>query len=150
LLKINERDRHWTSVVYQDEKLDPTREQSQSFPTLPEDVVRSMYATQDQYTIALLRMLGVDLALRSWRAENGEYPDGLGSITATFVEGVPDDPFTGNPFCYRPLPEGFVLYSPGPTCIDHGGTFSSWWMVQKGAADLCLDNGDYGLESQGS
>jgi|SRR5579871_2182548 len=162
------RDRHWESAVgYQEEKVDLTRqplldpaecgltedqqrellERMQSFSTMPHDARRSIYTNQDRYTIALLRMLAVDLTLRSWRAEKGAYPDGLGPLAATFVEGVPDDPFTQKPFCYRRLLDGFVLYSPGPTNIDHGGAFGPWPMVQAGAADLCLDSGDYGLGS---
>jgi hypothetical protein len=161
--EIIARDRHWESAVgYQEEKveltqqplLDPaecglTEDQQrelwqhmQSFSTMPDDARRSVYTNRDRGTVALLRMLAVDLALRSWRAEQGAYPDGLGPLAPMFVEGVPDDPFTQKPFCYRRLADGFVLYSPGPTGIDHGGSFGPWPMVQAGAADLCLDSGD--------
>lgn len=116
---------------------------------MPDDARQSVYTNPGRYTVALLRMLAVDLALRSWRAEKGAYSDGLGPLAATFVEGVPDDPFAKKPFCYRRLSDGFVLYSPGATHIDHWGSFGPWPMVQAGAADLCLDSGDYGLGSQG-
>jgi hypothetical protein len=122
-------------------------ERMQSFSTMSHDTHRSIYTNQDRYTVALLRMLAVDLTLRSWRAEKGAYPNGLGPLAAMFVEGVPDDPFTQKSFCYRRLSDGFVLYSPGPTQIDHRGGFGPWPMVQAGAADLCLDSGDYGLGS---
>jgi hypothetical protein len=89
----------------------------------------------------------VDLALRSWQAENGAYPDGLGLLAPRFVEPVPEDPFTRKPFCYRRVADTFVLYSLGPTNIDHGGSFGPWPMVAAGAADLCLDSGDYCRES---
>jgi hypothetical protein len=166
--EIIARDRHWESAVgYQEEKVDLTRqplldptecgltedqqrallERMQSLSTMPDDARQSVYTSQDRYTLTLLRMLAVDLAIRSWRAEKGAYPDGLGPLAATFVEGVPDDPFTQKPFCYRRLSDGFILYSPGPMHIDHGGSFGPWRMVQAGAADLCLDSGDYGLGS---
>jgi hypothetical protein len=161
--EIIARDRCWESAVgYQEEKVDFTRQplldssecgltedqqrelwqHMQSFSTMPDDARRSVYTNQDRCTVALLRMLAVDLALRSWRAEKGAYPDGLGTLAPTFVAGVPDDPFTQKPFCYRRLADDFVLYSPGPTHIDHGGSFGPWPMVQAGAADLCLDSGD--------
>jgi hypothetical protein len=169
LPEIIARDRHWESAVgYQEEEVDLMRQplldpaeygltedqqrelwqRLQSFSTMPDDARRSVYTNQDRCTVALLRMLAVDLALRSWQTEKGAYPEGLGALAPTFIEGVPDDPFTQKPFCYRRLSDGFVLYSPGPTRIDHGGAFGPWAMVQAGAADLCLDCGDYGLGSR--
>jgi hypothetical protein len=166
--EIMARDHHWESAVgYQEEKVDLTRQPlldpaecgltedqqrellklMQSFSTMPGDARKSVYTNQDRHIVALLRMLVIDLALRSWRGKKGAYPDGLGMLAATFVEGVPDDPFTQKPFCYRRLSDDFVLYSPGPTYIDHGGSFGPWPMVQAGAADLCLDSCDYGLGS---
>jgi hypothetical protein len=152
--EIIARDRQWECAVgWQAEKVDLTR---QPFVDPAEcvlsedqrrDARRQVYTNLDRSTVALLRMLAVDLALRSWQAEKGAYPDGLGPLVATFVDGVPADPFTQKPFRYRRLSAGFVPYSPGPTQIDHGGSFGPWPMVQAGTADLCLDSGDFGLES---
>ena len=169
LPEIIARDRRWEAAAgYQEAEVDLTRQprldpaecgltedqqrellrRLQSFSAMPDDARRSVYAKQDWCTVALLRMLAVDLALRSWQAENGAYPDDLGPLAPAFVEGVPDDPFTRKAFCYRRLADGFVLYSPGPTGIDHGGSFGPWPMVEAGAADLCLDSGDYGPGSR--
>jgi hypothetical protein len=168
LPEIIARDRHWEAAVgYQEEEVDLTQQppldpaecgltedqqgellqRLQSFSTMPDDARRFVYTNQDRCTVALLRLLAVDLALRSWQAEKGAYPDGLGPLAPTFIEAVPDDPFTREPFCYRRLSDGFVLYSPGPTRIDHGGSFGPWAMVEAGASDLGLDSGDSDLGS---
>jgi len=164
LPEIFARDRRWEAAVgNQEEKvelppqpiLDPAQcgltedqqrelwQHMQAFAAMPDEARHSVHATQDRCEVALLRMLAIDLALRCWRAENDTYPDTLDPLAPTFFESVPEDPFTGKPFCYRRLADGFVLYSPGPTRIDHGGAFGPWPMVQAGAADLCLDASDY-------
>src|SRR5262245_52975386 len=90
LPEIIARDRHWESAVgYQEEKVEVTQQtvldpgecgmtedqqrelwqHMQSFAPMPDDVRLSAYTNQDWRTVALLRMLAVDLALRSWRTE---------------------------------------------------------------------------------
>jgi hypothetical protein len=56
---------------------------------------------------------------------------------------VPSDPFTDGPFRYRRDSNSFTLYSPGPTNIDHGGSYGPWNTVKAGGADFCLDIDDF-------
>ena len=152
------RDQQWEAVVgYQNEKL---KDSPQSPPDSSEggltkeqrhkDALRIMQISQDQHVVALRRMLVIDLALRCWHATNGAYPDDLGTLAFTFLSRVPDDPFTQKPFCYRRFADSFLLFSPGPTGIIHGGVFGPWPKVQAGVADLCLDSFDCGSEAKGS
>jgi hypothetical protein len=169
LPEIVARDRRWESTVgwNQEEKVDLTRQplpepapaeggltkdqrRLQRFSAKPDDARQSVYVNQDRRTIALLRMLAVDLALRSWRAENGAYPDGLDPVAPMFSAGVPDDPFTQKPFCYRRVSDDFVLYSPGPTGIDHAGHSAPGGRCLAGPRTCVSIFGDYGLGSKGN
>jgi hypothetical protein len=97
-------------------------------------------------------MLRVDLALRSFKEEQGSYPDRLDQLKTSEGAVMPVDPFTGQLFVYRKKYKrglfrktevGFDLYSPGPKGIDRGGIFGSWPQVMEADADFCLDWADY-------
>lgn len=114
------------------------------FGELPDSEQRALQEDQDRHILALMRMLRVDLALRSWHAQTHSYPSSLALLVPEHLLEVPDDPFTGNPFIYRPVEGGtFLLYSPGPKRTDLGGAFGPWPAVAAGAADLGLDENDY-------
>jgi hypothetical protein len=167
------RDQQWEAAVgYKNEKDDLTqqplpetspavgglteaqhrelRQRVQAFSKMPDHARHTLFAIQDRHTVALRRMLAIDLALRCWHAANGAYPDDLGALAFTFLSRVPDDPFTQKPFCYRRFADSFVLFSPGPTGISHDGTFGPWPKVQAGVADLCLDSFDCDCEVLGN
>ncbi|MGA2059603.1 MAG: hypothetical protein ABSF23_18765 [Terracidiphilus sp.] len=115
----------------------------QSFAALPKNEQNAFHADQDRHNIALLRMLAIDLALRSYYHAKSAYPGGLGSLIPDTLSCLPLDPFTVRPFLYRRLSaDSFTLYSTGPSKIDHGGVFGPWMMVAAGNADLCLDAGE--------
>ncbi|MHB8957320.1 MAG: hypothetical protein ACYC4U_30520 [Pirellulaceae bacterium] len=116
----------------------------QQMAELPESEQREMQYNQHRHSLALMRMLGVDLALRSWHAQTHSYPASLGLLVPQHLPQVPEDPFTGDAFVYRPVDSRtFLLYSTGPTMADHGGVFGPWYGVAAGLADLCLDENDY-------
>jgi hypothetical protein len=58
------------------------------------------------------------LAAVRYKQEHGAYPPDLRAFGAQDIL----DPFTGQPFIYRPEPNGFLLYSVGPDLADDGGT----------------------------
>lgn len=94
-------------------------------------------------TVAMVRMLVIDLALRSYYEAEGRYPERLTTLETIVPEGLPLDPYTAAPFNYRR--EGnhaFHLYSPGPSGVDHGGIYGDLSAVTDGMADLCLDFSD--------
>jgi hypothetical protein len=116
----------------------------QQMADLPESDLQKMQLDQDNRGLALLRMLVVDLALRSWRETFHTFPDGLVSLTPSLLPTLPLDPYTGKSLLYRPLNDtSFFLYSTGPKAFDGGGEFGPWPHVAAGCADLCLDADDY-------
>ncbi|MEX0794555.1 MAG: hypothetical protein WD045_15575 [Pirellulaceae bacterium] len=109
----------------------------------PSEVLNPMYLHVETRALAMLRMLAIDLALRSCRDANGEYPERLTVLETILPEGLPLDPYTAVPFIYRREADAFQLYSPGPSGVDHGGTFGFWPAIDSGLSDFCLDARDY-------
>jgi hypothetical protein len=69
------------------------------------------------------RLLRIDLALRAYRADHEKYPPTLESLVPQHLSEIPLDPFSNQPFVYRPATEDFVLYSVGGDAVDNGGRF---------------------------
>ncbi|GAA4425481.1 hypothetical protein [Bremerella cremea] len=158
-----ERDELWTELVdYPDEEIDPdtmalppemtddlSPEQLAEFQqiiqegmsNLPEDN-QAMYACFEQRTIATFRLLALDLALQQFAALTGTYPADLEHLRPGVLPDIPRDPFTGQAFRYQPKSadesESFLLYSPGPLQVDHGGQPGNWPEVLQGNADFSL------------
>jgi hypothetical protein len=61
-------------------------------------------------------------ALERCRLAEGHYPDALESVAPRFIDKLPTDLFTGEPFRYRRDGARFVLYSVGWNELDDGGT----------------------------
>jgi hypothetical protein len=91
--------------------------------------------------VCMTRLLLIDLALRSYHADHGEYPRNLESLAPQYLTEVPLDPFCGKPIVYRPAAQDFVLYSVGGDGIDNGGTFGpqQYIPMQWDGYDLNLD-----------
>jgi len=165
---IIERDQRWeTESGYVEEPFDAsslpdseddglTAEQQaaalqamEAMANLPDVERHAAHHELDRRYTALLRMLVVDLALREHRSVSGDYPADLAALPRSIIAKVPDDPFVGSAFRYRRTgPDSFLLYSPGPTGIDHGGQFGHWMTVTAGKADYGLDNYDYEAEGE--
>jgi len=80
------------------------------------------------------------LALHRYRAETGAYPDDLKCLVeAGYLQEVPMDPFSDHSLVYRPVGDGFLLYSVGPDFVDDGGKRG---VDDKGQAKAWADNGD--------
>jgi hypothetical protein len=72
-------------------------------------------------SVARLRLLFTDLALRAFRQENSTGPEILSDLVPRYLAAVPLDPFGTGPLVYRPAPDGGLLYSIGPDGLDDGG-----------------------------
>jgi hypothetical protein len=70
---------------------------------------------------AHLRLLIVELALRSYKCDQGSGPGNLTQLVPKYLREVPKDPFNGKPLTYRPSGTNWVLYSLGPDLMDDGG-----------------------------
>ena len=116
----------------------------QTLAEAPREVRHARYADVDRINTAMLRMLVIDLALRSYRAVNRSFPDELASLIPEYLGALPLDPFMETGFHYqRQFTDRFVLYSPGPGRVNHGATFGPLSLTHAGQFDLCLDTSDY-------
>ena len=58
-------------------------------------------------------MVQIHQALTDYRLSNDDYPDALDAVGDKFASGVPNDPFTKQPYQYRKTAAGFELKSLG-------------------------------------
>lgn len=61
------------------------------------------------------------LGLLTYRERHGAYPEALRNLRVELKWHTPPDPFSGADFFYRPVGEGFLLYSIGDDLQDDGG-----------------------------
>lgn len=116
------------------------------FDNRPRAKAEAMHTHQNRHELAMTRLLSVDLALRSWKDRNAQFPHSLRDLAPEILPSVPRDPFTDDEFIYRCGNNSFDLYSTGPDKVDSGGRFAPWFTVSHGGYDLCLDADDYYLE----
>jgi hypothetical protein len=62
-----------------------------------------------------IRVLAAALSVRAYRAKTGSLPNKLSEVYDRL------DPYTGTPFAYKRLEDGFQVYSPGYDGDDDGG-----------------------------
>ncbi len=74
----------------------------QKIINLPDSDRQKLILNQDRQILALMRLLVVDLALRTSYELFGEFPDNLTSLTPRFLTKLPLDPFTTESFIYGP------------------------------------------------
>ncbi len=123
------------------------REAMQSLADLPEYEFRAKQQQHDDRCLALLRLLAIEAALVAYRRAHGEYPVDLNALMPDFLARRPMDPFAEQePFRYRCDSLECLVYSPGPTGIDHGGSLGCWNDVAAGNADLGLNVGDFSCD----
>jgi hypothetical protein len=87
-----------------------------------------VYASR-QRCVCTAQLLVMDLAIRAYKQDHGEYPENLQAITPGNLSQVPLDPFSNKPFQYRRDNSGFVLYSIGSDGVDNGGKFGNLQQV---------------------
>ncbi len=63
----------------------------------------------------------LSFALAAFRADHGHYPASLAELVPHDIQALPNDPFSGRPLVYRPMPKGYALYSVGANGIDDLG-----------------------------
>jgi hypothetical protein len=63
------------------------------------------------------------LSVSAYQAEHGAVPADLSMLVPRYLDAVPIDPFSREPYRYRPdKKRGFIVYSVGPDGFDDGGT----------------------------
>jgi hypothetical protein len=83
------------------------------------------------------------VAIELHRAERGTLPDTLDALIPAYLDALPPDPYTGEPFRYRLLVPGegergraYILYSVGLDGEDNGGR-----VHERGAFEACRPAG---------
>ncbi len=71
------------------------------------------------------RNLHLAFALAAYRGEHKRYPDKLDVLAPKYVAEIPSDLFSGKTMIYRPLGNGYLLYSVGVNGRDDGGRGSA-------------------------
>ncbi len=71
------------------------------------------------------RNLHLAFALAAYRDEHKRYPDKLDALAPKYLAEVPSDLFSGKALIYRPLGNGYLLYSVGVNGRDDGGLGSA-------------------------
>ena len=72
------------------------------------------------------------LALEAYKDRYGGYPASLDELKARLGWAIPEDPFSGKDFIYRPQGNGFVFYSIGENLKDDGARKYSSYVTRKG------------------
>ncbi len=119
------------------------RSAMQDFADLPDDERNAFQRRLDDRGLALLRLLAIETALVAHIQEHGVHPRSLAELVPGVMAAVPLDPFTEKAFRYLSSADECIVYSPGPTGVDHGGNFGCWFDVESGVADLCLAMHDF-------
>jgi hypothetical protein len=118
------RDRYWTDLAHGwRNRLEIV---VQRFLWIPSSETATFQALKQPLAreAAQRRLLGTELALRSYRHDYGSYPESLADLLPKQMAYLPRDPFTQQPLIYRPVQFGYALYSTGPDAQDDGGKFS--------------------------
>ncbi len=64
----------------------------------------------------------IALALERFNKEKGAYPESLAELLPAYIEELPQDPISCQPFGYQRKDPAYLLYSPGTDAKDNGGT----------------------------
>lgn len=91
--------------------------------------------------------------IETYREEAGQYPAKLSHLGDRFEQGLPADPFSGQPYCYRSDENSYLLYSLGPNLTDEGGVHGlehgSIWEENKSDYVWCAGTADAMLNEDG-
>ena len=77
---------------------------------------------RDASNTAALRCAVAALGVERFRiAHDGKLPSTLAELVPQYLAAVPTDPYDGKPLRFKPLTQGFVVYSLGEDGDDDGG-----------------------------
>ena len=72
-------------------------------------------------TTSLLDGSIIAIKLNCYKGKYGKYPDNLQILQIKTRHNIPNDPFSGKSFIYKPIGNGYLLYSISTDLIDNGG-----------------------------
>lgn len=82
----------------------------------------ALFETKHTRSVAALRLVITELAVRGYTGTNGKPPATLAELVPAWLPAVPIDPFSDKPLLYRVITNSFLLYSVGPDRKDDQGT----------------------------
>lgn len=100
---------------------------------------------------ARLRLMAVELALRSYRCDESKSPTELSLLSAKYLERIPTDPFSNRSLIYKSTGTNWIIYSVGPDQVDDGGkpiTKNKSGFVSTQSGDSDRIKGDVFLDSR--
>jgi hypothetical protein len=83
--------------------------------------VEASFEKKHARSIASLRLVMTDLAVRGYQAKTGKPPAALAELVPAWLPAVPIDPFSDRPLIYRVTTNSFSLYSVGSDGKDDQG-----------------------------
>lgn len=127
LEKIDENTVPWREVLQNENRF--ARAQLGSYPNpikLASDLwqarnVRKASEERHDVAAAHLRLLTAEVALRTYRCDQGTGPGTLAELIPRYLQHLPIDPFSGKPLVYRIASTNWLLYSLGPDRVDNAG-----------------------------
>ena len=90
---------------------------------------------KDEQQQAIIDICRVGLALKFYKAKNGDYPQNLIKLVPEFLKEIPIDPFSGESLKYSTYGNIFKLYSIGPNMQDDFGTKRTFQKDSPGYED---------------
>lgn len=116
---ILQRDREWSRGAYG--PLRSTWLRIVGHKTLQD--AETSFEKKQARSVAALRLVITELAVRGYTAKNGKPPASLGELVPAWLSSVPLDPFSNRPLIYRVIATNtFLLYSVGPDGKDDQGS----------------------------
>jgi len=66
-------------------------------------------------------LVRIALALAACSAEHGRHPETLTELVPAYLDEIPTDPYSRQPYMYRRTDRGYIVYSIGDDLRDDGG-----------------------------
>jgi hypothetical protein len=82
-------------------------------------LLRAVESFERQIAIADLALIA--LSIKTYHRDTGNYPESLGELVPEYLDALPADAFSGEPYIYKADQGGFLLFSVGPNGKDDGG-----------------------------
>lgn len=77
----------------------------------------------------------ITAGLEYYYSKNKSYPEKLSDLVPKYLPSLPPDPFSGKPFVYKKINEGWQIYSVGSDLEDNGGEKHSYYS-EDGEGDI--------------